>query len=186
MLFVDAKAQVLRRLGRTSPSVRGSKTSTLEIAKQDQTGHHFADLASPQRAFCDYEATSIWPALSELPMRHDHFITYLVARIDGPMETVCRSQLAPSYHADSLEKTARKQSFLALATSFYGLAHAQPTLVYYGRQLYVQALNMVNMTISSCGSAGVSETLSSVVALCLHEVKNSLFCEKYLRLTVLM
>lgn len=112
---------------------------------------------------------------SEVGLQHDQFIYYLVTRIDGPMETICRSQLAPSYQADSLEQKARKQCFLALATSFYGLAHAQPPLVNYGRRLYLKALNMVKATISTstCGSAEVSETLSSVVALCLHEVNGS-------------
>ncbi|KAH8199526.1 hypothetical protein TruAng_006277 [Truncatella angustata] len=152
----------------TSQSVLGNKTPSLEVTKEYQTGGHFAQPAGP-RLFCDYETTTIWSAPSEVAMRQTQFISYLVARLDGPMETICRSQLSPSYHADSLEQMARKQCFLALATSFYGLAHSQPPVVHHGRRLYLQALNMVNRTISGCDSTGVSETLSSVVALCLHE-----------------
>jgi hypothetical protein len=152
MLFIDAKEQVLRRLGHTSSSVLKHKTGLQSI-------------------WCDFGAATIRAAPSDLGLRHNQFMSYLVTRIDGPMEIICRSQLAPSYHADSLKQQARKQCFLALATSFYGLAHAQSPLVNYGRQQYLKALNMVNATISSYGSStDVSETLSSVVALCLHEV----------------
>jgi hypothetical protein len=179
MLFIDAKAQVLRRIKKdTSPPVLENKTHSLELVKEYQTGSHFAELIGPQRAFCDYRSTPIWPVPSESAMRHSQFISYLVARIDGPMETICRSQLAPSSHGDSLQQMARKQAFVALATTFFGLAHAQPSLVHYGRQLYLQALNMVNTALGNCGSTEVSEALSSVVALCLHEVNKISISQK--------
>jgi hypothetical protein len=89
------------------------------------------------------------------------------------MEVICRSLVRPSYQADSLEKTARKQCFRALATTLYGLGHAEESLLYDGRSLYLRALKMVNNSITGSDSLASIETLSSVVALCLHEVREA-------------
>jgi hypothetical protein len=45
--------------------------------------------------------------------------------------------------------------------------------MYDGRRLYHQVLKMVKETVSSFGKTGTLELLSSVVALCLHEVANA-------------
>ncbi|KUJ21299.1 uncharacterized protein LY89DRAFT_705124 [Mollisia scopiformis] len=174
MLFIDAKAQVLRKLGHTSPSGLRDETSSPKEVKKCQSDSQVTKLlAGSRRVLCDSKAYPIWPAPSESAMRHDHFIAHLVTNLDGPIKIICHSQLlAISHHVDSLERVARNHSFQALATTFYGLAHAQLPLVLYGRRLYLQALSMVNTTISCCcDSTGFfSETLSSVVALSLHEL----------------
>jgi hypothetical protein len=182
MLFVDAKAQVLRRLGRTSPSaledtalsvLESAPASSLDLAMGCWTVAQSAQLVDLQYSCTEYEQVPMLQAPSVSGMRHDHFIVYLVANIGGPMEAICRSQLAPTFQADSPEQMARKQSFLALAATFYGLAHSQPSLVYYGRRQYLQALHLVNTNIGRCRSTAVAETISSIVALCLHEVNSS-------------
>jgi len=183
MLFIDAKTQVLRKLGHISPSRLRDETPSPKVVKKCHINSQIAKPPRPRRVSCGHEARityPIWPAPSDSAMQHHHFISHLVTHMDGPMKIICRSQLEPSHRADSIEQMARKQSFLALATSFYGLAHAQLPLVLYGRRLYLQALSMVNTTISGCSSTSVSETLSSVVALCLHEVRSARFYRKEL------
>jgi hypothetical protein len=112
----------------------------------------------------------VWPSLTNSATRDDLFLSYLVIQLDGPIGVICRNLIAPTSQADSLQQIARKQCFRALATTLYGLGHAQESLLYDGRGLYLRALKMVNTSITAFGSTGITETLSSVVALSLHEV----------------
>lgn len=137
-LFIDARDQVLRRLGRD--------------CKPPHTSH-------------------LMPSLSNSAMRDDQFLSYLVANLDGPMRVICGSLTAPSHQTGSLQQTATKQCFLALATTFYGLGHAQESLLRDGLQLYVRALKLVNTAIrDSTGTRTAHEAISSVALLALHEV----------------
>lgn len=94
-------------------------------------------------------------------MRNGYFISYLVTNLHGPMKVMCQS-LVP--------RTAGEQCFIALATTFYGLGKTQKPLMDDGRRHYLRALRMVNAIISENSCAGTADTLSSIFALCLHEV----------------
>jgi hypothetical protein len=95
------------------------------------------------------------------------------------METICRSLAVPGYRADSAQQATKEQCFMALATTFYGLGHSQKCLVYDGRRQYHQALKMVNRSMSNSHAHGTLDLLTSVVALCLHEVDNFLTCSLF-------
>lgn len=122
-----------------------------------------------QHADCYYQEPYVSPSLSLSPWKTDIFITYLAANITGPMETVCANLAVPSYRPDSLQRTATKECFLALATTFFGVSHAQESLVHDGRRLYGRALKMVSSAIKD-SSGSVTDIISAVFALCLYEV----------------
>jgi hypothetical protein len=113
----------------------------------------------------------IWPSLSNSATRNDQFLAYLVIQLDGPMAVICRNLVAPNFQADSVQQLARKVCFRALATTLYGFGHEARSLLYDGRSLYLRALKMVNRSIGLFSSTGSIETIGSVVALCLHEVR---------------
>jgi hypothetical protein len=159
MLFIDAKEQVLRKIDRTSGSQSGSNTSMSPQARNGKASMALLE-----------NYTILLTSPSDSAMREDHFITHLVANLNGPMEIMCRTLLPSCYQEGLPQQTARRQSFLALATTFYGLGEGQEKLMNDGRLSYLRALKMINMTINAPG-AQVRETLSSVVALCLHEVR---------------
>jgi hypothetical protein len=87
------------------------------------------------------------------------------------MEYVCRGLVKPSYQAESLPQIVMKQCFIALSTTFYGLGNRRETMLHDGRREYLRALKMVNATIKESGCTGTKESLISIFALCLHEVR---------------
>ncbi|KAF4634690.1 hypothetical protein G7Y89_g3410 [Cudoniella acicularis] len=124
--------------------------------------------AQPQHMFLYYQGPYSWSCLSASPWKDEIFLSYLVADL-GPMGTLYRKIAMSSDQPDSSQRAATKQCFLALATTFYGVGHAEESIVDGGRRIYSRALTMLNATISDSSRHGMTETLSSVVALSLHE-----------------
>ena len=102
--------------------------------------------------------------------KSDIVISYLAVNITGPIATVCQLIAGPT----SLQRTVIKECILALATTFFGIGHAQKSLVADGRRLYGRALNMISSTIKDPSHFG-AEMMCAVFALSLHEVNWSLF-----------
>lgn len=172
-LFIDARDQVIRRLERASTSPTPKTSTYLQATKSRQTPIR----TNPQRKFI-FRPSQIPQSLSISGMKDSHVLSYLTVNACGPIELICRSLASPSYHADSLQQSARKQSFLALATTFYGLGHMEESIIHDGRRLYGGALKMVNTSVQEPSGQEVIETLSSVLALCLHEVSTKMTSEK--------
>jgi hypothetical protein len=158
----------LRRIGRGS-TVGWNRIYSAETAEKwqslsDQTFKTLEHILS-------YDQEShISRKLSALPSKDDIVISYLVANFTGPVGTICHNVLAPRSQADSLQRIATKKYLLALATTFFGVGNAQQSLVSDGRRLYGQAVKMVNATIGDPSLLELTEMLSSVASLCLHEV----------------
>jgi hypothetical protein len=128
-------------------------------------------ITKPQQSPYFYQESQVLPPLSLSAWKDDIFVSYLIADI-GPMGAIYRNLVAPNYYPDSPQRSAGKQSFLALATTFYGVGHAQESLVDDGRRRYSRALEMVNEAIGNTSPLVIKEALSSVAALCLHEVRS--------------
>ncbi|KAF2666328.1 hypothetical protein BT63DRAFT_416715 [Microthyrium microscopicum] len=174
IVFIDAKQQVLQRLERKaetaskkttlSNTTGNSNILTVSPPLKKTTGYEYS-LSSP---YC--QVSYLWSPSSSPEMQSDQAISYLLANLDGPMKSICGSLVVPSYRSDALESTIRKECFMALATTLYGLGHQQEAHIHDGRRRYVSALNTVKSTVNSSGATSIIDTLSSVVALCLHEV----------------
>lgn len=78
--------------------------------------------------------------------------------------------MTPSCQVDSVQRVATKQYFLALATTFLGVGRSQKSMVHDGSRLYGQSLKMLNTILADSSRYGVIEAISSVIALCFHEV----------------
>jgi hypothetical protein len=167
-LFIDDGCKVQQRLHRES---------MLKFGRRSEEPRPSPDLIETrvrsQHNFCTSQGSRVWPSLSASPWKDDIVSSYLIANL-GPMGIVYRDLNTSNYKPDTFQRSAGKQSFLALATAFYGVGHEQGSIIDDSRDLYSQALKMVNATISDTSHLTVGETLSSVVSLCLYEVSRNL------------
>jgi hypothetical protein len=124
---------------------------------------------NPTRIFI-FQPSQIPLSISQSGFKDSHLLSYLTVNLHGPISLICRSITSPTYQEDSPRQSAKKRSFLALATTFYGLGHMRESLMLDGRQMYLDALNMVHRSVRESSGSGVTEIISSILALCLHEV----------------
>jgi hypothetical protein len=145
------------------------KSAPTEATKKVQASRKFAETYVEQlHASCFNSVPNPCSSLSASPWKDGIFFSYLTA-VPGPLRIICNAALS-SHSSTTLPGVTMNQCFLALATTFFGLAHAQDPLMYDGRRCYSRALKMVNVAIGESRQLGVIETIGSVVALCLHEV----------------
>ncbi|KAH4215963.1 hypothetical protein HBI25_221940 [Parastagonospora nodorum] len=164
-LFIDGREQVLRRLNSTQNLYLQKTTSgSLEYAQDYQTSLHFSN----DDEIHDAGVSQPQVPLSLSPMREAYFVSYLIANDEGPMKVFFRDLLLTS-HQDPLQKSVKEQCSLAFATTFFGVGHAQRSLIDEGRRLYLQALGAVNAILRDPTRSRSIEALGSVVTLCLYE-----------------
>ncbi|KAH4181786.1 hypothetical protein HBI55_206810 [Parastagonospora nodorum] len=165
-LFIDGREQVLRRLDSTQNSYLQKTTSgSPEYAQDYQTSLNFSN----EDEIHDAGVSQTQVPLSLSPMREAYFVSYLVANDEGPMKVFFRDLLLTS-HQDPLQKSVKEQCSLAFATTFFGVGHAQGSLIDEGRRLYLQALGAVNAILRDPTRSRSIEALGSVVTLCLYEL----------------
>ena len=139
-LFIDERQPVMRRVNRTKSN--------------HDLYHRNSSVASP---------------LTLAPWKFDIFISYLINNITVHMRVVCQNLAVPNCRSDSAQRTATEECILALATTFFGVGHAQTSLVREGRCLYGRALRRISSTIVNPSNT-TTEVMSGVFALSLHEV----------------
>lgn len=88
------------------------------------------------------------------------------------MKVFFRDLLVTNYQGP-LQKSVKEQCSLAFATTFFGVGHAQGSLIDEGRRLYLRALGAVNSILRDATRNRSIEALGSVVTLCLYEVRTS-------------
>lgn len=167
-LFIDGQPQVQQRRHNQSilqlkkvyspEALRTDRDCEDQLAKAPNS-------SQSQRELSPFQGLYSWSQLTASPWKEEVILSYLVADF-GPMGTIYQ-KLKASQHE------ATKQCFLALATTFFGVGHAEASIVTEGRRLYCQALTTLNASISNRGCHRMIEILSSVVALSLHEVCQS-------------
>lgn len=115
------------------------------------------------------------PTLSMLPWKDDMLMSYLFQNLSaGFLSVVCQNLATPQPSLSiSTQRHTVKQSLLALATILYAVNHSETSLLLDGRRRYGQALKMVTNTINSAKASQITETMASVYALSLLEVKTS-------------
>lgn len=172
-LFIDGGAKVQQQLHnrsmllRRSKSINSSETSQEPQRLTDQTTKSPGPSQS-QHEFPHGQGLHSSTSLSVSPWKDTIVLSYLVADL-GSMGAIYRE-------IESSQRRATKQCFLALATTFFGVGHAEQSIVTSGRRHYSRALTMLNAAIGDLGRHGMTETLSSVVALILHEVSRLFEC----------
>ena len=160
--FIDEQQRVRRRRVRTS----NSSQTKLDSSCETETAEKGLAIIQPNPPHGTPVCQSVSPALWK-----DELVLRFLAANSGPsLRNVCRDLLARSSQADSIQRLATKQCFLALATTFFGIGHSQIHLVNDGSRLYGKALHMLNKTISDISPNGVTEAITSVIALVFHEV----------------
>jgi hypothetical protein len=168
--FVDGREQVLRRIQRTA-SLPAKTVSPLLISGPNQGVLDIIEKSSEaHRISCYFEQPPLCSSISALPWKRDICLSYLIANTTGPIATVCGNLALQSCQPDSLQMNAIKLCFRALATTFFGVSHAQKSLVHDGRRFYSLALQALSAAISE-SSFYDSKVLCAVFALSLHEVR---------------
>jgi hypothetical protein len=160
--FINERQRVLSRRVRTSSSSQTKPASSCETEKTEKY-QALIPLDLSHRSPVP-QSVSIAPWKDELVLR------FLAANSGPSIRNICRDLMAKSSQADSMQRLATRQAFLALATTFFGVGHSQIPLVNDGSRLYGQALQMLNKTISDISPNGVTEAITSVIALCFYEV----------------
>lgn len=167
-LFIDGQPQVQQRRHNQSilqlKKVYSPEALQTNRDSEDQLTKA-PDSSQSQSELSPFQGLYSWSQLTASPWKEEIILSYLVADF-GPMGTIYQK-------LKTSQQEATKQCFLALATTFFGVGHAEDSIVTEGRRLYSQALITLNASISNRGRHGMIEILSSVVALSLHEVCQS-------------
>jgi hypothetical protein len=167
--FVDGRQQILRRIQHTV----SSSAKTVSSSSRSGLDPRLLDISQgSNRTQCllyNSQQPRLSLSLSAVPWKKDICLSYLIANTTGPIATVCSNLALQSCWPDSLQMTTTKLCFTALATTFFGLSHAQKSLVHDGRHLYGLALQALSVTINDSSCCNI-EILSAVFALSLHEV----------------
>lgn len=175
-LFIDGGAQFQQRANVQLTSAAKERSLARELQQSQRSTHQIAH--RPERDHQQnvrynlglYSCTN----LSLSPWQDDIMLSYLVTNL-GSMGTVCRELVRPSHHPEYSQQMTAKGCLLALATTFYGVGHTDTSIVDSGRRLYSRALTELNAALNNAGRQGMKETLTSVIALCLHEVATTPF-----------
>lgn len=141
--FVDGRDQIFRRLklndsrktAYTYETNHDGDPSDIDVEETVETSDPILSHREPR----------VCPSLSATPWKDDIMLSYLVdnSRVGGPLSIICHYIAGFNDQLESLQRTATKQSFLALATTLFATAHLQKALLLDGRRLYDQALKSV-------------------------------------------
>ena len=169
--FIDERVRALQRKRRTVTQSSGTPGSDAFSENGQELVLKFVD--SQRISQFSYQSC-IPPSISMLPLKNDTVIFYLNEHTSGPSQAFCNKLIALTSEATSLDEwKPTKDCFSALATTFFGVAHSQKSIVDEGRLLYGRALKTVNASIASSELSSdheVTAIIASVIALCLHEV----------------